>query len=447
MLQSSTWKILDAQDQSVCHCRHCGTMNVLGYFGARTARGKGAMLLIIVKKQCRNTRAQIATTLRILTLLVAGLMAWSSTALSGPADYPAASLPPRSQPGWDAAPDQLDATAPADEAQAGMTEAGTPISKRTEQCFPAEQCDLFREVDKVAGPDGTPVPFRYPVEKNAISDKTRNAIRGKNTWILWGEGNEVLWDWVQQHGYGLADFLILIDSRNHDKRFANSGLVNQPGMKAQTDKSKTILGLYIDQADGDEIVPKQPTTDIDIRTSQLAVRAPSCDGRELFEPGDQDLYKKTLAQLPKDGVDYTIYGYPTGIIGLRLMPNPNFFGKTDAAKAARQRWMDRVVNAKDDAYYTDPAIHADPQLVRPFRVSMSCGFCHISPHPLNPPDNPERPKWENLSTTIGDQYWKPVATFTNLKKPDSFLYQFLASQQPGTIDTSLVSTDHINNAN
>src|SRR5262249_46885379 len=164
MLQSSTWKILDAQDQSVCHCRHCGTMNVLGYFGARTARGKGAMLLFIVKKQCRNTRAQIAALWRILTLLVAGLMAWSSPALSGPADYPAASLTPRSQPGWDAAPDQLDATAPADEAQAGMTEAGTPISKRTEQCFPAEQRDLFSEVDKVADPDGTPVAFSYPVE-------------------------------------------------------------------------------------------------------------------------------------------------------------------------------------------------------------------------------------------------------------------------------------------
>jgi hypothetical protein len=409
------------------------------------------MLPSIDTKQRRNTQPRIAPMVRPAALLVAVLLAWSGTALPGPADYPAASLAPRSQPGWDANRDQFDATAPADEAQAGMTEAGTPISKRTEQCFPAEQRDLFSEVDKVAGPDGTLVPFSYPLEGNAISNETRNAVRGKNTWILWGEGNEVFWDWVQQHGYGLADFLILIDSRKRNQRFADSGLVNQPGMKEQTDEKKKILGLYIDQADGDKIVFKQPLTDVDIRTLQLAAQPAlpaSHAGRELFEPGDPNLYRQTLAQLPKDGVDYTIYGYPTGIVGLRLFPNPNFFGKTDAAQAARQRWMDRVVNAaKKDAYYTDSAIHADPQLVRPFRVSMSCGFCHISPHPLNPPADPEHPKWENLSTTIGNQYWKPVATFTNLKRPESFLYQFLASQQPGTIDTSLVSTDHINNAN
>ena len=32
-------------------------------------------------------------------------------------------------------------------------------------------------------------------------------IRGRNTWVLWGEGNDVFWNWVQQKGYGLTDFL------------------------------------------------------------------------------------------------------------------------------------------------------------------------------------------------------------------------------------------------
>jgi hypothetical protein len=406
----------------------------------------------IYKKQRRLTeQPMLARLARTATLIGACLLMGSGAVLSDSANYPAASRAPRSQPGWSAKPNQFDATAPADEAQAGRTEIGTPISKRTEQCFPAEQRDLFSEVDKVAGPHGKVLPFSYPRDGNAVLSTARDAIRGKNTWILWGEGNEVFWDWVQQHGYGLADFLVLIDSRNRDKRFTNAGLVNQPGMKPQTEDSGKILGLYIDQADGEEIVLKQPDTDIDKNTSKLATRPALPDshvGLELFEPYDKRLYEDTLRKLPKDGLDYTIYGYPTGIVGLRLFPNPNFFAKTDAAAAARQRWQDRVEkNDRKDAFYTDSEINADPTLVRPFRVSMSCGFCHISPHPLNPPADPNHPKWENMSTTIGNQYWKPSATFVNLRGPGSFLYQFLASQQPGTIDTSLVSTDHINNAN
>ncbi|MDE3819715.1 hypothetical protein [Sinorhizobium meliloti] len=328
-----------------------------------------------------------------------------------------------------------------------MTEAGTSIHKRTEDFFPAEQRDLFWQVDQIVGPDRMLHAFPY-FDGAVVPPLARDAIRGKNTWIAWGEGNEVFWDWVQQHGYGLADFLILVDSRKRDTRFARSGLINQPGMKAQLEKDKRVLGLYLDQADGDQILLKPPPNDIDSETGKLAVRRtlPTHAPKEAFEPWDRVEYARVRAQLAYDGLDPTIYGYPSGVVGLRLFPNPNFFGKGEAAEKARDYWNNRVM-ATDDAYYTDQSINADPKLVRPFRVSMSCGFCHIAPHPLNPPENPERPLWSNLSSIIGNQYWDPVATFTNLKKPDSFLYQFLASQQPGTIDTSLVSTDHINNSN
>jgi len=36
-------------------------------------------------------------------------------------------------------------------------------------------------------------------------------------------------------------------------------------------------------------------------------------------------------------------------------------------------------------------------------IRVSCGFCHIGPHPLNPPANPEEPEWKNLSGVIGGQ--------------------------------------------
>ncbi len=82
------------------------------------------------------------------------------------------------------------------------------------------------------------------------------------------------------------------------------------------------------------------------------------------------------------------YGEPSGIVGLRLFTNPAF------DDAAAKRW-DPV------KYYTDPSYYNDKNLIRPYRVGMSCGFCHVGPNPLKPPDDPENPKWENLSSNVG----------------------------------------------
>ena len=52
------------------------------------------------------------------------------------------------------------------------------------------------------------------------------------------------------------------------------------------------------------------------------------------------------------------YGYATGIVGLRMFPNPDF------DEAAAKKW-----DAK--RYYTDPSYYNDKNLVRPYRVA-----CH-----------------------------------------------------------------------
>ncbi|HEV8242237.1 MAG TPA: hypothetical protein VGS57_22915 [Thermoanaerobaculia bacterium] len=366
--------------------------------------------------------------------------------------YPAAGHVPDTRAGWN----QPDPGAPYDEPKGGKTMRGTPITPRTKYCFPAETRNLFSQVDMVVGKDGRLAPFDWADTAGNIEDGPslcltcgRNGIRGQNTWILWGEGNEAFWGWLQEQGYGLTDFLILLDSRQRYQRFATAGLLNQPGMKPQTNPDDRILGLYLDVADGNKIILQQPPTDIDPKTHQLEQGPPPDPHhppKPLFIPGDPKLYESVLKSLAKDGLDYTVYGYPSGIVGLRLMPNPDFFGNTPQAATARRYWDQRVVS-NGNAYYQDPRIAADPSLIRPFRVSMSCGFCHIAPHPLNPPVDPERPEWANMSSTIGNQYWRASKAFANLTQQNNALYQFLASQQPGTIDTSLVSTDQINNAN
>ena len=87
----------------------------------------------------------------------------------------------------------------------------------------------------------------------------------------------------------------------------------------------------------------------------------------------------------------------------------------------------------------------DKDLVRPYRVGMSCGFCHVGPSPVKPPDDPENPKWENLNSNPGAQYfWVDRILFWG-KDESNFIYQLFHTSLPGTLDTSFISTDSINN--
>lgn len=348
-----------------------------------------------------------------------------------------------------------------DEALGGKTLAGTPVTPRVAECFPAEERDLFWQMDMVPDETEPGHPLRpLNFDKNGdgtIDDTERDAIRGRNTWVLWCGGNEGFWNWLSQDGYGITDFLVLLDSRTRTNRFARAGLINQPGFKPNYDASKTILGLYldvpVDDSTANSDLPEGYASHGHVLRPppwepSLSHPAPPHGQFLLFPVGDMELYTNVIAQLRAmgDGVDYSVYGYPSGVVGLRLFPNPDFFGTGPGPAAARAYWTNQVIN-NGNAFYADTRITQDPRLVRPLRVGMSCAFCHVAPHPLNPPKNPEAPDWANLSTTIGNQYWNPPSAFAILLNTNDFLYHFLASQQPGTIDTSLVSSDQINNAN
>jgi hypothetical protein len=91
------------------------------------------------------------------------------------------------------------------------------------------------------------------------------------------------------------------------------------------------------------------------------------------------------------GIDRTVYGKPSGVLGFRLFPNPDF------NEEARKKW-------NGDRFMNDPSYYNDNKLIRPYRVGVACGSCHIAPNPSNPPLDPENPRWENLASAIGNQY-------------------------------------------
>jgi hypothetical protein len=211
-------------------------------------------------------------------------------------------------------------------------------------------------------------------------------IKGRNTWNLWTGGNEQFWDRMARESFGLMDLLKTIDSRKRAQRFKEMGLINQPGYRQATKPDE--YGLWIDE-------PVEPE--------------------------------------PKD-IDPKIFGRPTGIMGFRLFPNPDF------NEEAKKKWDGQRYN--NDADYA-----VGKELVRPYRIGISCGSCHIAFNPLNPPADPANPAWENLSSAIGNQYILEGRTFANNVKEGGLFWEMLKLQPAGTSDTSRIATDHINNPN
>ncbi len=217
---------------------------------------------------------------------------------------------------------------------------------------------------------------------------TPEEIKGRNAWNLWSGGNERFWNRVAQDSYGLLDVLKTLDNRKYPRgeRFKNLGLVNQPGFRAAT--KPDAYGLWLDE-------PTEP------------------------EP---------------PGIDEKVYGKPSGVLGFRLFPNPEF------DEAARKKW-------DGERFMRDPAYYNDKELVRPYRVGVACGACHIAPHPARPPADPENPRWENLASAIGNQYLDEGKVFACNVEKGGFFHEMIAAQPRGTSDTSRIATDHINNPN
>lgn len=235
--------------------------------------------------------------------------------------------------------------------------------------------------------------------------------RGRNNWIVWTAGNDALWDKLSRDSVGNLDFLKTISNHpslaaNRSNRWQYLGVVNEPCYVKGEGPREDRHGLWLDTRD--------PSC------------APDPFENEAKYPGVK------IGARGKNIETGSYYGYGTGIVGLRLFPNPDFDEK------AQKHWDPK-------RYYEDPSYYNDSKLVKPYRVGMSCGFCHVGPNPTNPPANPESPAWANLNSNPGAQYFWVDRIFMWQKDDSSFPHQLFHTSRPGALDTSLVSTDYINN--
>ncbi len=266
---------------------------------------------------------------------------------------------------------------------------------RTAASFPAAAEDYFHDMD-------------------GGGSLTREEIQGRNTWIVWTGGNDRFWDGITVSSFGLFDLLKIVSSHpdksmehlDRNKRWVYLGLVNEPCFDKPTGPDPKRYGLWLDKRRAD--CPPDPFEN------------------EQRYPG---------VRIGARGANVPVgsyYGYASGIVGLRLFPNPDF------DEAAAKNW-DPV------RYYTDEKYYDSKDLVRPYRVGMSCAFCHVGPSPTKPPADPENPKWENLASNVGAQYFWVDRIFSWRNDRRNYMYQLLHTSRPGALDTSLVSTDYINN--
>jgi hypothetical protein len=294
-----------------------------------------------------------------------------------------------------------------------LDEALSATPPRQASSFPAADEDYFHDMDQT---------------RDGVVALTPDEVRGRNTWIVWSAGNDVMWDTLVENSVGALDFLKVLSSHPSQRysrqcdparlaagrcenRWEYFGLVNEPCFDAPPGPDPERFGLWLDRRksgcgpDPFENEAKYPGV-------KVGARGTTVNGKTL----------------PVG----SFYGAATGIVGFRLFPNPDF------DDAAARRW-------DPERYYTDPSYYNDKTLVRPYRVGMSCGLCHVGPNPIKPPADPNNPEWANLSSNVGAQYFWTDRIFYQAAEYNSFAFQLFHSSRPGSLDTSFVSTDNINN--
>jgi len=286
-------------------------------------------------------------------------------------------------------------------------------ANRGPETFPAADEDYFHGMDYGITKDPNALAAKLNPFVPGITPATAldAAVKGRNTWIVWTGGNDRFWDELSRRSVGALDFLKTLSNHSslpysRSNRWEYLGLVNEPCFEKPTEPRADRYGLWLD------------------------VRSPDCPP-DPFE--NEEKYPGVrIGARGKNIPVGSYYGYATGIVGLRLFPNPEFDSK------AEKKW-------DAAAYYTNPDYYDRSDLVKPYRVGMSCAFCHVGPNPSRPPADPERPKWENLNSNPGAQYLWIDRIFVWRPDEKNYLLQMFHSSRPGTVDTSFISNDNINN--
>jgi hypothetical protein len=142
------------------------------------------------------------------------------------------------------------------------------------------------------------------------------------------------------------------------------------------------------------------------------------------------------------------FGTSTGALGLRKFPNPRFdpaaWLEINGSPASWDGYREMLAG---DPEHPDSRVNRlfDGSIEPPFRIGMACGACHIAYDPLNPPESPNEPEWENIDGLVGNQYSRVSNMLGSGMSPHRLEWQLIARARPGIVDTSALPMDLASN--
>ena len=265
---------------------------------------------------------------------------------------------------------------------------------------------------------------------------------GREIWYKATAGNDRFHTYVFQQRLGvLIDWYRVLRSDARDDRFKAWGLMNDPDCCTPGDEgcpAKSTEETYgFDWCPGDDVllsyVGKQGYKDPACGLEDAPVSADNPHGPGVQRQSSCDLK----------------FGGSTGALGLRKFPNPKFnaekWKQLNGGKLGTWEGYDKRLSERTEVSDANVSHLSDGSIEPPFLIGMACGACHISFNPLNPPDDPTHPKWDNLVGIIGNQYARLSEVMVSGMPTNSLEWQVFSHARPGTTDTSAVPNDQINN--
>ena len=273
----------------------------------------------------------------------------------------------------------------------------------------------------------------------AAQGLTPSERAGREIWFKATAGNGRFHTYVFQQRLGvLIDWYRVLRSSNRGERFKTWGIINDPDCCAPG--SPNCPKKSLDETFGFDYCPGDD--DLLAHVGKAGYRDPACGFQDAPLNPKQAHGDKDQRQDPCD----LAFGTSTGALGLRKFPNPRFNA---------ERW--RALNGSPGSWegFTRPLSDSGPDarnsrmldgsIEPPFLIGMTCGACHIAFNPLKPPKDPEHPAWENIDGLVGNQYSRMSEVMASGMPESSLEWQIFSHARPGTVDTSAVPNDQVNN--
>ena len=245
---------------------------------------------------------------------------------------------------------------------------------------------------------------------------TPEEIKGRNMWLVWTGGNDRFWDGMTDHTFGAFDLLKIVALRtrparlHRDPRWSYFGLVNEPCFEdADAGPTRTA------SASGSTCAP--PTA----RPIRSRTRR-STPGVTIGARG------KTLSRSAPSTAT------PSGIVGLRLFPNPDF------DEAAAQALGRRALLHRPELLQRQ-----GPGAPVPRRHVLRLLPCRPEPGQSAGRSGASAVGESQLHRRRAVHVGRPAVHLHERRDPTNYMYQLVHTYRPGAMDTSLVSTDYINN--